>query len=306
MANEISYATYLSNGGRVARLLSSRLHELLYDPTGLRFLMTQLPWGGAGSDTSNVTRVARGLVMAAASSEISGGFSNTLVTTTNYDCTVARYGAVLQPTDLFRITGGPIDVEYLIGILAQSLDLTLTDLLTGLFANVAGNVGTSGVDLSTDDFFDAIYYCNLKLNPRALSAVLHQQQVNDLIESCRGETGPMQWRSDAQGLLTPPGVGFVGQFAGVTIYQSDSVPLTGGSTDRRGCMFSEGAFAYQLAPVSAMQPMIDPADIIVGTPEMFIERNRDAANGMTSLIVNAYPGVAEQEDLRAVRITTDA
>lgn len=305
MALESSYAAFLSAGGRVARVLSARLHESLYDPTGLRKLMDQHEWQGGGSATANVTRVSRGIVMSAASSEISGGASNQLPTTTNFDITVARYLATVAPTDLFRITDGALDVEYLVDILTESLDLTLTDLLTALFANIAGNVGTSGSDMTVDDFFDAIYYLNLNLNSATgLAAVLHQQQVNDLVESVRGEVGPIQYREDAQGLLDAPGVGFTAQFAKVAIYQSDSVVSTG--ADRRGCMFGPGAFAYKLAPVSAMDPMINPADIIVGTPEMFIERSRDSANGITNLYVNSYPGTAEQEDLRACRITTDA
>ena len=306
MANEVTYATLLSNGGRVARVLSTMLHTLLYDPTGLRALMTFKPMAGQGSATTNITRLTRGSVMAAASSETSGGASNTALTTTNYDITVARYLLKMQPSDLFHITGGPIDVDVVLGILTESLDLTLTDLLCALFANIAGNVGTSGSDLTVDDIFDAIYYLNLQNNPGALATVLHNQQVNDLIESVRGETGAMQFRQDATGLLRPPGVGWKGRFLEVDFYQSDSVPTANAGADRRGCMFSAGAFAYQLAPVASMQPMINPADILIATGEMFVERDRDADNGLTSLIVNSYPGTAEQEDLRAVRITTDA
>ncbi len=307
MANETTYAAILSAGGRVTKVLSALLHQSLYDPTGLRAKMNFIPRAGMSSDTTNVTKVTRGAVMAAASSETSGGFSNTLVTTGNYDLTVARYGLVLKPGDLFHITGGAFDVNYLLGILTESLELTLTDLCCGLFANIAGNVGTSGADMTVDDFCDALYYLNLKNNQRdGVSAVLHAQQVNDLLESIRGEGGPMQWRTDAQGLLTMPGVGFVGQFMGVQVIQSDSVPTANAAADRAGCMFAPGAFSYTLADVASMDPMINPADVVVATPEMFVERVRDGANALTSFIANAYPGVAEAEDLRGVRITTDA
>lgn len=306
MANETSYATILSNGGRVAKVLSALLHQNLYDPSGLRALMDFVPHAQMGSDTMNVTKVTRGSAMAAASSETSGGFSNTLVSTGNFDLVIARYGLVIKPTNLFKLTGGALDVNYALGILTESLDLTMTDLLCGLFANIAGNVGTSGADMTVDDFFDAMYYLNLKNNPAGLSAVLHPQQINDLIESIRGEGGPMQWRADAQGLLQPAGVGFRGQFAGVAVYQSDSVATANAGADRAGCMFSQGAFAYTLGNIAAIDPMVNPADILISTGEMFVERVRDGANAMTSFIANAYPGVAEAEDLRGCRITTDA
>lgn len=306
MANEISYATFLSNGGRVARVLSDALHVNLYDPSGLRALMDFKPFNGMGSATMNITKVTRGAAMAAASSEISGGASNTLLTTGNYDLTAARYILKMQPSDLFQITGGPVDVDYVTGVLVESLDLTLTNLLTALFANISSSVGTSGQNLSVNNWFDAIYTLNLALNGTDIAAVLHPQQVNDLIESARGETGPMQYRTDAQGILSPPGVGFRGSFAGVAIYSCDSVATANGGADRDGCMFSRGAFAYTLASVSQMGQMIDPADIIIGTDEMWVERDRDAPNGLTSLFANSYPATAEQEDARAVRIVTDA
>lgn len=300
---EISYATILSAGGRVARVLTDSLHESLYDPVGLRSLMNQVPFGAAGSATTNITRVTRGSVAAAASTEVSGGFTAAVPTTSNYDITVARYGLVYEPTDLFHITGGALDLDYLLGMLVEALDLTLTDLLCALFANIAGSVGTSGADMTVDDFFDAMYYLNLKNNGTDIAAVLHGQQINDLIESVRGETGALQFSADAQGLLKMPGVGFKGQLLGIPIYQSDSV--TGDGANRTGCMFAGGAFAYQLAPVNAMDPMVNPADLILQSPEMFIERDRDADNGKTQLLLNFYPGTAEAEDLRACRIVTD-
>lgn len=304
MANEVSYATALSTGGRVASVLSPLLHTLLYDPTGLRAYADFKPFVAGGSDTMNVARYTRGAAMAAASSETSGGFSNADLVTTNYNLTPARYGMVRQATDLFKLTGGALNIEVLLSILAESLDLTITDLLCALFPSLAGTAGTSGVNLSVDNWFDAIYYLNLKNNVgEGLVSVLHAQQVNDLTASVRGEAGAMQYRADAQGMLGPKGVGFVGEFAGVKIVQSDSVSSDG--SDRRGAMFAPGCFVYTLGPVD-VGVQVNPADIVVATPEMFVERNRDAANAMTSYVVNAYPAVAEQEDLRGIKIVTDA
>lgn len=306
MASETSYATFLSNGGRIAKELAFGFHENLMDPAALRFLMDFRPWMAGASDTMNVTKVTRGNVMAAASTEISGGFSNTLPTSGSFDITVARYGLVMQPSDLFHITspGGGIDVAYIVDLLVRSLDLTLTDLLCGLFTNIAGRVGVSAQPMTVDDLFDGQFYLNLKNNPTGSAAVLHAVQINNLRESTRGETGPFQFRSDAQGLLTAPGVGFVGQLAGTALYQSDSCASVDTNVNRQGCIFTQGAFAYSLADVSQMDPMINPADILVGTPEMFVERSRTAANALTAFYANSYPGVAEQEDLRACRITT--
>jgi uncharacterized membrane protein len=101
----------------------------------------------------------------------------------------------MQPSDLFAMTsqGAPVTIDTITMALIAAVDQTIASLLTGLFAGVSGNVGTSGVDLDPDVFFDAIYVLNLANNPRGLAAVLHPQQVNDLIEGMRGETGAIQF-----------------------------------------------------------------------------------------------------------------
>lgn len=307
MANEVTYSSFYSAGARLAFLLTDALHETLYDPTGLRALMPQVPWVRGGSDTTRQVKVTKGAAMAARSSETSGGFSNTALTPSYFALTPILYSLKYQPSDLFKIAGGPLDVQYIVNeLLVPSLDLTLTDLLTAGFSGIAGSVGTSGVDMSVDDFFDAMYYLNLQLNPAALACVLHQVQVNDLVEATRSETGPLQFRTDAQELLTAKGVGYRGTFVGVAIHQSDSCALANANADRRGAMMSSGAFKYQLADCRDMDPMVNPADVLFATEEMFVERDRDAANSLTSFYAKAYPAVSEAEDLRAVRIETDA
>ena len=308
MANEISNATLVTNGGRISAYVAQQFHQNLYDPASLRGLMTYMPNSGPGA-TARVTGITRGYAAAAASTEISGGASNTLLATNYKDITKARYLLRMQPTDLMALTapGSPVNVDLIVNVLLESLDLTLTDLLCGMFPSIGGNVGTSGVDLSVDNIFSAIYTLNLNNNPAQLAAVLHNVQINDLMGSIRGEGGAIQYRADTQGALAPKGVAARFRFLEVDFYQSDSVPEANTAADRQGCMFSAGCFGYDLGMVDGIiaQNMINPADILLRTPEMFIERSRDAANGMSALYANFFPGVVELEDLRGVKITTD-
>ena len=310
MANEVSLATLLTDGGRQAKILSAMLHKNLMDPqTGLRNLMEFKPLRGP-SGTLNVAKADMAYLAAAASSEVSGGFSNTALTTGNYDLTPARYSLKMTPTDLFAMTSvdAPVDRQTIIDALLGSIDQTMAYLMTGLFGSVSGNVGTSGADMTSDNLFDAIYYLNLQNNPKSLSAVLHNVQVTDLIESMRGETGAIQYRTDIQQMLGNPGTAYRATILGVDIYQSNRVRLANSDADRQGCMFSQGAFAYTLGDVGEIlrQQMIPAQNILLQTPEAFIEIDRDAGNALTAFLLNFYPAVAEQEDLRAVKITTDA
>jgi hypothetical protein len=308
----LTYADYV-NKGRIAAVLSAALHENLYDGSSLRAMMTFHPYSAGGSTTMNVTTTTRGYAMAAASSETSGGFSVLDPTASQFQLTIARYGLFMRPTDLFRITqpGSPFDVDYAVGMLSESLNLTLTDLLCGLFANVSGGVGTTTVNASTDDVYDAIYTLMLaNAGASDIMAVLHGQQCNDVMQAIRGEGGAVQLRQDTQAAVVASGIrsgdGYRFSFAGVDFHQCDSVPTANGGADRQGAVFVPGAFGYTLGNVSQMDPNIDPADIILGTSEMFIERSRDAQNAQSDLIANSYPGVVEQEDARAVKFTTDA
>ena len=306
MANEVSLSTLTTNGGRVARLLRSEIYEMLYDRGGLRGLMRRIRRMFPGSATQAQTKVTRGAAAAAATSEIVGGASRTGLTTSTFDLVTARYLLKMAPTDAMHLTGGPIDVDYILGILAEALDLTLTDILTALFANISGNVGTSGVAASLDDIYDGIYYLNLLNNPRQLAAVFHNVQINHTIESVRGEIGPGQFRTDLQAALGMPGEGWRGRILDLDVYQCDSCPTANAGADRRGCIFSGGAFAYDLDNVADMDPMVNPNDVVLNSDELFIERSRDAENGITDFILNFYPGAAEQDDNCAVRFTTDA
>ena len=291
-------------------MLFRSVHINLYDAqAGLRALMTQYRLTGP-SGTLNTTKVTMGYSAAAASSETSGGASNTLLSTGNFDLSPTRHLLKFQPTDLFAMTsaGTEVNTDMIAAALIGSVDQTIADKLTGLFSGVSGNVGTSGANLTVTNFYEAIYTLNLANNPAMLAAVLHPQQVNDLVDSFRGEGGAVQFRTDVQGMLGAIGVSKRATILGVDLYQSSKVPTANAGADRQGCMFSMGAFAYSFGDVAQIiaQQMINPGDIWMQTPEMFIERDRDANNGMSSLIMNLYIGVAEAEDARAVKITTDA
>lgn len=307
MANEITEAAFTSNGGLVSEVLSDMLVELVYDKSALADVVERIPWDVVGSKTKAIPQAPVGDAMAAASSETSSGFSNTAFTTSEVTLSIARQGLVYQPTDLWQLAGPNPNLDFVAGRLAGALVLRLTDQIAGLFASVSSSVGTTTVDMSVDDFYDAIFALNLANNAGPLTAVLHGQQVNDLLTSIRSEAGPGEHRADAQDALGAlPGWGFKFRFLNVDVYQSDSVATANAGADRDGCMFSQGAFGYTVADPRMVDPLLNPGDVFLMTPELWIERARDQINGMTQLISNAYTGVVELDDSRAVRIITDA
>jgi hypothetical protein len=310
MANEIRHSTLQTSGGQVASVLSPMLRSQLFDPVDLRAAMPFVDVDGLfGSDSVEITKDAVPGAATAATSEIDGSnITNSAYTTGRFTLQWARYGRKYQSTDLLQINGGPVQLQQIVDNLRMTIGLTITDLLTALFPALANSVGSTGVDLSVDDMYDAQFQLNSQSVPGPYFAVLHPTQVNDLISSLRGENGSVLTQEGLNVNLAPlKDPGFKGFWNGsVAVWQSDSVTLVNTSADRSGAMFGFGCWEYTLRDWKRLAGgMINPADVIdVGVA--FIERIRDGGNAMTSQMLNMYPAVVEREDLRGVEIITDA
>jgi hypothetical protein len=310
MADEITFSGLTTTGGRVASVLSALMLEKLHDPTDLRAVMTEVPWQALGSDTMSVTLDAAPGAFTAATSETSHGSAanNAAYTTGKFDLQVARYVRAYQVSDLFGITGGPVDLAAVVDTLTAGVGLTMTDLLTALFNSVSTSVGATTVDLSVDTVYDAAFSLNsagVVAGPGApLTMVLHATQINDFRQSLRSESGAIQFVS-AETLATK-GPGYQGTWNNIDIWQSDSCPTINAGADRSGCMFGKGGFAYTMAPVSALQGHIPASNILVDAGSVIVEASRDADNGLTKALATMYPAVAEVEDSRCCEIVSDA
>lgn len=313
MANEVTAALLNTNGGRTAEImLASMIRKRLYDPTSLRQFIDYIPYA-PGSLVNALTLDAVPGAAAAASSETSGGASNSAYTTSKVQFTIARYLKFYQESDLFQVTAGPgmIDANHVVGVLMEALDLTLTDLIAALFPSIATNVGTTTVDLSVDNIYSAMYaliLAKVEVGPgNPATCVLGLQQRVDFLESLRNEPGAMQFQQSTADMLSLKGTGPFGTWNNVQFVGCDSVATANATADVVGCMFGKGCFGYQLAPCQTLSgTQVGTSDVLVNMPEMLVERQRDGSNGLTKYILQFFPSVAEIEDLRGCAITTDA
>lgn len=314
MANEVTNASFVTNGGRTAEVLAGIVQEALYDPTDVRATALFVPWLAAGSATLEALVDAAPGPAAADSSEIASGASNSAYTTAGKQITVAGYTRQYQISDLFGVTAGAgqVDASRIAMKLERALSLTLTDLITALYSGFANSVGTSGVNLSTSDMYSAMYQLinsNVPFGPTSpVFAVLHPQQFVDFMSSLRGETGSDALQADTASQLRFSGPGYKGAWKGVQIFTSDSVATANAGADRCGAMYGLGAIGYTLGDVRPLVGLHIPAeDALMVTPEMIIERRRAAVSDpLSTLVAHMFPGVVELEDLRGVGIITDA
>lgn len=302
MANEIVTGDLTTNGGLVAEILAALVHEQVYDPTDLRAVCTRVPWTAGGSTTMAVTSLPAPGAYAAVTE--TNAATNTAFTTSEYTLTAARYARQYEITDLVPVAGSPVDIQVLASNLMNGMSITISNLIAALFPSVTAQVGTSGVDLSVDDLYDASFTLNSAAAQGPYSAVLHPVQMNDFRSSLRGETGAMQFNPATVEQLASKGPGFQGSWNGINFWQSDQVSSSGGN--RLGCMFADGAFAYSEAPVSLLQGHIPADRVLMDAGEVLVELIREASLGETAALAHYYPAVAIAEQARAVEISTDA
>jgi len=302
MANEITYSDLVSNGGAVSEVLSAMVVEQLYDPTDLRSVCQRMDYNTIGSTQMAITKDA--IPGAFASTAEGSSVANTAYTTSEFTLSVSKYARAYELTDLVGISGSPIDLDRIVQNLTAGVSLTMTDLICALFGSLGTSSGTSGVNLSVDDIYDAQFKLNLAANTGPYTCVLAPVQMNDFRSSLRSETGAIQFEAASADMLATKGPGFQGTWNGIQFYQSDSVVTNGGN--REGAMFADGCFAYTMAPVSLLQGHVPQSSILVDAGELLVELVRDGYGGQSAAVAHMYPGVAEREDGRGVLISTDA
>jgi len=256
---------------------------------------------GQGSTASKVGLI--GLdgsdVMAAVGSETTA-LSNTALTDASAVCTIARQGLQYEMSDLARITdsGGMVNLTRFAQSMGGSGAMRLTTMFATAVGTFATTAGTSGVDMSVDDWFDAVYGLELNTVPGPFLAVLHPRQYADFQNSLRSELGALQFQPATAEALMLRGPGYKGSFGGSDIFTSSKV--VGDATDRSGGIFGRGALGYKTGSVPP-----DPNIPAVYAGPIMVEFERSASAGLTEIVGNLYVGTVEIEDLRGVSIITD-
>ena len=258
-----------------------------------------------GSDTIRLRYADWGAAQPFNSANDGAEVTATAITASTVDVTVARSALRYDLTDLANFTGLGLDIDpfSIAAKMAMSAEARINEIITGTFASASSSVGTSTVDMSVDDFFDAMFKLQLENNNGDFVAVLHPQQLSDLQDSLRGESNnAMAFNPATAEMLKIKGQGYAGTLMGVDIFKSSYVVETGGN--KIGAMMSTGAIAYAMGtprPLAGAGAEIRPA----GTP-VVVAFQRDESKGLTEIIGHLYCGASITESERIVKIVTDA
>lgn len=307
MANEILFAD-LSGSARLAAILAKEIELTLADRASLHKHASIKFMGnivGSGSNVIQTPIVALDGFDTMSSPADGAAVSNTALTETNANITVARRALQYSISDLANLTDSVgLNVQRLAQSMVGSAQMTFQSLLCDVTDGFTSTVGTSGVDMTVDDFFSAQFTLTLASVPGPYICILHPRQLADLQSSLRAEAGPNQYVAATQDMLNIKGQGFSGMFNGVDIFVSSKVPTANAGADRAGGMFGYGAVGYaEGSPfaITGAGGIVAPA----GTP-IVVEFERDASSALTKIIGNYYVGVAKLQDSMGVSIITDA
>lgn len=304
MANEVYYSG-LTSSARISAVLSQTIAIKLYDTASLINHPSILKINAAPGSTAVQVPVISWGADAMASVAENASVSNTGLTTTAATLTLARQALRRQVSDLAQATaqGVPLDVtiDNIATDMVSAWNKRGTTMLTALASGFSNSVGSTGVDLSVTAFYNAIFSLQLTANSGQFVAVLHNQQINDLMSSLRSETGPGQYLAATQEMLVAKGPGYKGQLFGVDIFGSNTVATANAGADYLGMMFAPNAIGMAMASVS---PVMGSTTVQPASP-VTVEFERDASNGSTIIVGSVLAGVAEIDDAKGVGILSD-
>lgn len=301
--------TYSDLGNlRLAAMIENEVRAVLADMASIRNSGALLYAGdvaGIGSKVMRMRYADWGANTPFASATDGGEVTATALTPSTTDITIGRSALRYDITDLAALTGLGIDIDpfTIAQKMAMSAEARINQIIAATFASASNSVGTSGVDMSVDDFYDAMFQLEAENNDGQFYCVLHPQQLSDLRDSLRSESNnALAFSPATEDMLAAKGQGFAGRFGGVDIFKSSFVTEAAG--DKIGAMMSRGGVAYAVGtprPLAGAGVEIRPA----GTP-VVVAFQRDESKGLTEVMGHLYCGAAITEDERIVKIVTDA
>jgi len=259
---------------------------------------------GQGSDVVKRASIGLGGYDEMAAVAENAAIVATPITTSAVTLAIARQAILRNASDLARLTDpktGLINVTALAGDMVGSAAMrftTMVALLGGGFSNV---VGSTGVNMSVDDFFAAVLVLELGNIPGPYVAFLHGQQIGDLRTSIRAETGPLIYVPRTAELIERVGQAAVGEFLGVDILRVNRIPTANAGADRAGMMFGQGAIQWADAAV----PGLGVAGMVTGG-RVSVALGYDVKTGNVEVAGSYYCGVGVYEDAAGVGMVTDS
>jgi len=223
-------------------------------------------------------------VAAAAVSE-AADLSNTAINPSSVTITAAEVGIMTTLTDLAR-NSAPRNVAGDIGrLFGEAIAKKMDQDLLALFDGFSTAVGTDSAALSPATIFNAASTLRaLGLPVEETYCVLHPKVAYDLKSGLTNTFAGLSTDLSNEALRG----GFIGQIAGIKIFETGNMANTGTAGDFKGGMFHKDALGLAM-----MQ-------------DIKIETQRDASLRADEIVATAVYGVGELHDSYGVEVLADS
>mgnify|MGYP003137992881 FL=1 len=223
-------------------------------------------------------------VSAAAVSEASD-LSNTAINPSSVTITASEVGVMTTLTDLAR-NSAPRNVAADIGrLFGEAIAKKMDQDLIALFDGFSTAAGTDSAALTPATVFNAastLRAAGLPVNETYL--VLHPKVAYDLKSGLTNTFAGLDHDLSNEALRN----GFIGQLAGIKIFETGNMENTGTAGDYKGGMFHKDALALAM-----MQ-------------DIKIETQRDASLRADEIVATAVYGVGELHDSYGIEVIADS
>jgi len=225
-------------------------------------------------------------VVAAAAVAEATDLANTAISTSKADLTVAEVGVMTTVTDMAVNTSESDVVKDLGKLFGEGIARKMDADLMALFDGFSGAVGAADAAITVAKIFEAVSKLKQSGVPsNDMSCVLHPAVAYDLkanMTNTFANPNPTDVANEA--LRT----GFVGQLAGVNVYESSNMANTGTGGDFKGGLFHKDALGLAMLQ------------------DIKIETQRDASIRGTEIVATAVYGVGELHDSYGIEVLADS
>ena len=295
MANEITFANNADLA--IAAVLMMDMYNLTADMQDIRQTVLRVE-GTQGQATlsKKIRQVAFDDVMAAPG-EI------TTVNPTALGDGAATVVAALHAlrydnSDETLLTGvSPTNAQLAAG-LAQGGIRRFSALICNVINGFTATAGTTGIALTVDDVYDALFdLVRANVEGAAPTVMLSNKQYTDFMTSLRGEPDA-GFASPAQDMIGFKSQGFKGVWRGANFYTNAQVVNDG--TDDFGAAYLPGGCAFMELTVDAIRSVITDNDFINAAPSgssIWVEKDRVSRDHRTEFVGAAIAGAIQNEDV---------
>lgn len=306
MANE-STATSMVSDGALAAFLVPLYIARAAQSGDIRLALTRHEFvPNSGAKAMRIGLYDDNYIMDAASSETSGGASNTDPNWGYVELAPSRRLKVFQASALaVGVTDVNVWQKSIIDPIIRAAGRTITDMACAAAATATAEVGDGTAAMSVDLLNEAIDNLDGSSQVGPFHCVLHPKAYNEFRDSLRAEGGSAAFSEATEEMQAAKGETYRGMWRGVNFWVSDKVDTSDAGTVRQNFLFAQGGLHYCEAPVEAFTAAAAMANVkVINLGPVAVLMTYDTANALPTWTGEYYPAVSLGVDAAVVRIQT--